>query len=269
MSVAPSSWHRSSTKASTKKVQRLGQHHSKCHPTSCIFFYSKESSEHPDKFPKPGQVQAQGRRVVEHWGNLIVLFVHCICQIVTKVSWRIQPFSGNQRFSSTHSWSRSRPRRSSASSLLIPSRSERVAWYDVAGVKKKAFARWNLMKTWWSQRLPTLVNAMSMQWRYNAILIIWFCSAFAPGSCRENIEARGSNGSKVFREGWFENHQWRALHDAKAGNVKSFVKTHQWLQEPSTFVLAKDNIAPTEPPHVANTVSTWPPNQTLNISKIT
>lgn len=30
------------------------------------FFYSKESSEHPDKFPKPGQVQAQGRRVVEH-----------------------------------------------------------------------------------------------------------------------------------------------------------------------------------------------------------
>ena len=145
MSVAPSSWHRSSTKASTKKVQRLGQHHSKCHPTSCIFFYSKESSEHPDKFPKPGQVQAQGRRVVEHWGNLIVLFVHCICQIVTKVSWRIQPFSGNQRFSSTHSWSRSRPRRSSASSLLIPSRSERVAWYDVAGVKKRHLPD----GTWW------------------------------------------------------------------------------------------------------------------------
>ena len=179
MSVAPSSWHRSSTKASTKKVQRLGQHHSKCHPTSCIFFYSKESSEHPDKFPKPGQVQAQGRRVVEHWGNLIVLFVHCICQIVTKVSWRIQPFSGNQRFSSTHSWSRSRPRRSSASSLLIPSRSERVAWYDVAGVKKGICPMdldENLMKSKIANTCECHVNAVTLQRNLDYMILQCICT---------------------------------------------------------------------------------------------
>ena len=75
-----------------------------------------------------------------------------------------------------------------------------------------------VLKAGWSQRLPTLVNAMSVKTRnLDYMLLQCICT----WKLRGNIDVLGSNGSKILCERWFEDHHWLALHDAKAGNVES------------------------------------------------
>ena len=137
-------------------------------------------------------------------------------------------------------------------------------WHDMTllGYKKDALVRWKLLKTGWSQRLPTLVIAMPMRWLSNTSWLHDAAMHLHLEARRENIEDSGSNGAKIFREGWFENHHWLALHDAKAGNVESFVNTHQPSKKHSPvlksfvhFVLATvvgHNIGPTLPPNATS-----------------